>query len=220
MHPRASPSSPGRRGRRKDPIGHLETQSLTLSPGRLHRAPTDPQKSLSAQLSHWRAYMRDLTIGEHCRATSHSGQCPERPRPPLRPQHHDRHGLGKLFPSPIGRQHRHRGSPASSPPARAPPREKQGKLPSPATRECTRCTWTAPERRRVDSVHRRPVYGPWTSVSWSTVSHAHAPSRRPQPSGGPRLRRGSTTACHVSGPARPRSAQPEPTKARLRPGPC
>ena len=40
----------------------------------------------------------------------------------------------------------------------------------------------AKEKRRVDSVHRRPVCGPWTSSNWSTIDR----SRGPQPNKSPR----------------------------------
>jgi len=39
-----------------------------------------------------------------------------------------------------------------------------------------------------------------------TVNHAGWAEQLTKPSGGPWLRRGSATACHVSGPARPKSS--------------
>ena len=51
-----------------------------------------------------------------------------------------------------------------------------------------------------------PALGPWTSASWSTVSHTHAHSRETKPSKSPTTSRGSAIASHVSGQAWPRSS--------------
>ena len=82
---------------------------------------------------------------------------------------------------------------------------------------CTRCTWTRPEGRRIDSVHRRPSLRSMDRERQSTMSHAVWAELWTKPSGGPWLRRGNATACHVVGQSLARiQAQP----AQFGPGLC
>ena len=69
------------------------------------------------------------------------------------------------------------------------------------------------ERRGMDLVHHGPCLRSMDRELASTVDHACGP----QPSKSPRLRRGRATARHVSRSARPRPAQPEPTRAQFGP---
>jgi hypothetical protein len=135
------------------PIGHMGTRSPALSPGRLRRAPTDPQKPLPAQPSHQEACMRDLTVGKHRRAAVRREQCPREPRLP--PRHHQRarHCLGKLSPTLIGCQRRRRTTPASTSPAGTRRRWKQ-RLPL-ASHTHMHPMHADHRERRVDAVHRK-----------------------------------------------------------------
>jgi hypothetical protein len=76
------------------------------------------------------------------------------------------------------------------------------------------------ERRRVDPVHRRPICIPWTSASWSTVSHAMptAEGHSLVEAHGYDVAASQLATC----PTRPGPDQPnlKPTEARLRPSPC
>ena len=69
----------------------------------------------------------------------------------------------------------------------------------------------------VDSIHRRPSQRSMDLEHEFTVSHAVWAERWTKPSGGPWLRRGSATACHVVGQSLAHiQAQP----AQFGPGPC
>ena len=71
-------------------------------------------------------------------------------------------------------------------------------------REMKKWTWTTMD----------PALGPWTSTSWSIVSHARAHSLEPSPYGAQMSHVDGLPARHVSGPARPKSS---PIQARQGP---
>jgi len=84
--------------------------------------PTNPLEHRDAHAHHMIGFCcchRAIPMHRCARAANRRGQHPRKPRPPPRPHHRVRHGLGKLFPTLIGRQRHRRITPVSPPPAGA-----------------------------------------------------------------------------------------------------
>ena len=85
---------------------------------------------------------------------------------------------------------------------------------------CTGCTMHRTACACMDTVHRRPARGPWTSAPKSTVDRACEPKPVCGPLGAQLRHVASFVARHVSGPARPKSSPVPAQLAQFGPGPC
>jgi hypothetical protein len=177
--------------------------------------PTYSRKHSEAHAHHKSGLSRSPAPFPHAggaQAAVHRGQCSKEPRLLPRRHHRARHRLGKLFPTLIGWPRRRKTTPVSTTPTGTRRRWKQR---LPLASHSHMHPVHADHRERVEGWMR--FTGRRRGPPWTSARVHRKPSLWTKPSRSPRLRRGSTIACHVSNPARPRLAQPEPNRPSLDP---